>query len=249
MRRAVAARSGDDHRTAGDRHVGAGPSRAEGRGPAAVHGGGRAFRRRARRQADGGAQRAPPRPHPLPRRRRPADGAAGPRLAVPDGGRGGDGRRRHPRRGCRRSCAASIGTAAAAVAAEPDALVIIDSPEFTHPIARRVRRRRPEIPIIDYVSPSVWAWRPGRARKMRAYVDHVLALLPFEPDAHQRLGGPPCTYVGHPLIERLAWIAALDTGAAGRAPGAAARTRRCWSCCRAAAPRRSAADAAVRRGR
>ena len=90
-------------------------------------------------------------------------------------------------------------------------LVIIDSPEFTHPIARRVRRRNPEIPIIDYVSPSVWAWRPGRARKMRDYVDHVLALLPFEPDAHRQLRGPPCTYVGHPLIERLPWIDALDT--------------------------------------
>jgi lipid-A-disaccharide synthase len=102
------------------------------------------------------------------------------------------------------------GTVAAATAAEPDALIIIDSPEFTHPIAKRVRRRRPDIPIIDYVSPSVWAWRPGRARKMRGYVDHVLALLPFEPDAHARLGGPPCTYVGHPLIEHLPWIAALD---------------------------------------
>jgi lipid-A-disaccharide synthase len=102
------------------------------------------------------------------------------------------------------------GTAAAAVAAEPDALVIIDGPEFTHPIAKRLRWRRPAIPIIDYVSPSVWAWRPGRARRMRGYVDHVLALLPFEPDAHVRLGGPPCTYVGHPLIERLGWIAALD---------------------------------------
>ena len=104
------------------------------------------------------------------------------------------------------------GTAAAAVSAEPDALVIIDSPEFTHPIAKRLRQRRPAIPIVDYVSPSVWAWRPGRARRMRGYVDHVLALLPFEPDAHVRLGGPPCTYVGHPLIERMAWIAALDTG-------------------------------------
>src|SRR5262245_49553862 len=103
------------------------------------------------------------------------------------------------------------GTAAAAVAAEPDALVIIDSPEFTHPIARRVRRQRPDIPIIDYVSPSVWAWRPGRAHRMRHYVDHVLALLPFEPDAHRQLRGPPCTYVGHPLVERLAWIEALDT--------------------------------------
>src|SRR6476646_4476103 len=69
------------------------------------------------------------------------------------------------------------GTVAAAVAAEPDALVIIDSPEFTHPIARRVRRRRPDIPIIDYVSPSVWAWRPGRAQRMKPYIDHVLGLL------------------------------------------------------------------------
>jgi lipid-A-disaccharide synthase len=101
-------------------------------------------------------------------------------------------------------------TVEAAISAEPDAIVIIDSPEFTHPIAKRVRRRRPGIPIIDYVSPSVWAWRPWRARKMRAYVDHVLALLPFEPDAHLRLGGPPCSYVGHPLIERLPWIEALD---------------------------------------
>jgi lipid-A-disaccharide synthase len=101
-------------------------------------------------------------------------------------------------------------TTAAAMAAEPDAVVIIDSPEFTHPIAKRIRAKRPQTPIIDYVSPSVWAWRPGRARKMRGYIDHVLALLPFEPDAHVRLQGPPCTYVGHPLIERLPWIEALD---------------------------------------
>jgi lipid-A-disaccharide synthase len=94
-------------------------------------------------------------------------------------------------------------TVDAIVQGRPDAVVIIDSPEFTHAVAKRVRRRLPSLPIINYVSPSVWAWRPGRARKMRAYVDHVLALKPFEPDAHRRLGGPPCTYVGHPLIERL----------------------------------------------
>lgn len=90
------------------------------------------------------------------------------------------------------------------VAAHPAALVIIDSPEFTHRVARRVRAVAPDIPILDYVSPSVWAWRSGRARAMRRYVDHVLALYPFEPQAHVRLGGPPCTYVGHPLLERLA---------------------------------------------
>ena len=101
-------------------------------------------------------------------------------------------------------------TVDAAIAFEPDALVVIDSPEFTHPIARRVRRRRPDIPIVDYVSPTVWAWRPGRAKAMRPYVDHLLALLPFEPAAHERLGGPPCTYVGHPLVERLEWLDALD---------------------------------------
>jgi lipid-A-disaccharide synthase len=89
------------------------------------------------------------------------------------------------------------------VEARPAALVIIDSPEFTHRVARRVRAAAPDIPIIDYVSPTVWAWRPGRARAMRGYVDHVLALLPFEPQAHTQLGGPPCTYVGHPLLDRL----------------------------------------------
>jgi lipid-A-disaccharide synthase len=97
-------------------------------------------------------------------------------------------------------------TAAAVVEASPDILVIIDSPDFTHRVARRVRAKDPAIPIIDYVSPSVWAWRPGRARAMRGYVDHVLALLPFEPEAHSRLGGPPCTYVGHPLIEQIGML-------------------------------------------
>jgi len=93
-------------------------------------------------------------------------------------------------------------TATAVTAASPDILVIIDSPDFTHRVARRVRARDPSIPIVDYVSPSVWAWRPGRARAMRSYVDHVLALLPFEPEEFRRLRGPPCSYVGHPLTEQ-----------------------------------------------
>jgi lipid-A-disaccharide synthase len=95
-------------------------------------------------------------------------------------------------------------TADAIVAARPDVVVVIDSPDFTHRVARRVRRRAPAIPILDYVSPSVWAWRPGRASAMRGYIDGVLAILPFEPAAHVKLGGPPCIYVGHPLIERIA---------------------------------------------
>jgi len=89
----------------------------------------------------------------------------------------------------------------AVIAAKPDVLVIVDSPEFTHRVAKRVRAHAPAIPILDYVCPSVWAWRPGRARAMRTYVDRVLALLPFEPEAMRRLGGPPTDYVGHPLAE------------------------------------------------
>jgi lipid-A-disaccharide synthase len=95
-------------------------------------------------------------------------------------------------------------TAIVAAESSPDILVIIDSPDFTHRVARRVRAKAPNIPIVDYVSPTVWAWRPGRARAMLSYVDHVLALLPFEPEAYQRLRGPPCSYVGHPLTEQLA---------------------------------------------
>jgi lipid-A-disaccharide synthase len=94
-------------------------------------------------------------------------------------------------------------TAAAVIRAEPDILVIIDSPDFTHRVAKRVRASAPLIPIVDYVSPTIWAWRPGRARAMLPYIDHVLALLPFEPAAYERLRGPPCSYVGHPLTEQI----------------------------------------------
>ena len=97
-------------------------------------------------------------------------------------------------------------TARAVTQASPDVLVIIDSPDFTHRVARRVRASDPSIPIINYVSPSVWAWRPGRARAMRRYVDHVLAVLPFEPEEFRRLRGPPCSYVGHPLTEQTATL-------------------------------------------
>src|SRR5882724_6454076 len=92
-------------------------------------------------------------------------------------------------------------TVDAIVAAPPDVLLLIDAPDFTHRIAARVRRRLPNLPIVKYVSPTVWVWRPWRARAMRRTTDLVLAILPFEPDVHRRLGGPPCVYVGHPLLE------------------------------------------------
>ena len=111
-------------------------------------------------------------------------------------------------------------TADAIAAARPDVLLIIDSPDFTHRVARRVRKALPDLPIVNYVCPSVWAWKEERAPRMRAYVDHVLALLPFEPGVMQRLGGPPTTYVGHRLVGdvdiqrvRAARLARADGGA------------------------------------
>ncbi len=86
---------------------------------------------------------------------------------------------------------------------KPDVILLIDSPDFTHAVAKRVRKKLPDTPIINYVCPSVWAWRSGRAKKMAAYVDHVLAILPFEPEALLRLEGPPGTYVGHPLARKI----------------------------------------------
>jgi lipid-A-disaccharide synthase len=89
-----------------------------------------------------------------------------------------------------------------AVEQRPDIVVVIDSPEFTHMVAKRIARRAPDIPIVDYVLPSVWAWRLGRARAMKKYIRRVLALLPFEP---KFLGtvGVDCVYVGHPAIQRI----------------------------------------------
>ncbi|MCW2316837.1 lipid-A-disaccharide synthase [Rhodoblastus acidophilus] len=94
-------------------------------------------------------------------------------------------------------------TARAVVAARPDVLVLIDSPDFTHRVAKKARKALPDLKVVDYVSPTVWAWRPGRAKKMRKIIDLVLAVLPFEPAAHERLGGPKCIYVGHSLVERV----------------------------------------------
>ena len=89
------------------------------------------------------------------------------------------------------------------VACPPDVLILIDAPDFTHRVAARVRSRAPNLPIVKYVSPTVWLWRPGRARAMRRSIDLILALLPFEPEVHRQLGGPPCVYVGHPLLAGL----------------------------------------------
>jgi lipid-A-disaccharide synthase len=80
----------------------------------------------------------------------------------------------------------------------PAAVVTIDSPDFCFRLAKRLRGAG--IPLIHYVAPSVWAWRPGRARKIAAFLDHLLALLPFEPPYFER-EGLACTFVGHPVVE------------------------------------------------
>jgi lipid-A-disaccharide synthase len=91
-------------------------------------------------------------------------------------------------------------TADAIVAAKPDLVLTVDVPDFSMRVARKVRRQEPSIPIMHWVAPTVWAWRPGRAKAMKPHVDHLLALLPFEPRVFAELDGPPTTYVGHPLL-------------------------------------------------
>ncbi len=89
-------------------------------------------------------------------------------------------------------------TAEDILARAPDALITIDSPGFTLRLAARVRAAF-KGRIIHYVAPSVWAWKPRRAGKMAAHVDHVLALLPFEPPLMQA-AGMSCDFVGHPVV-------------------------------------------------
>ncbi|MDN5248744.1 lipid-A-disaccharide synthase [Bartonella sp. TP] len=83
---------------------------------------------------------------------------------------------------------------------ELDCLLIIDSPDFTHRVAKKIKRILPTLPIIQYIAPSVWAWRAKRAQKMRFFIDHLLVILPFEVECMKKLNGPDSTYVGHKLL-------------------------------------------------
>ena len=89
-------------------------------------------------------------------------------------------------------------TAAAVLEAQPDVLITIDSPDFCLRVARIVKDVS-DIRTVHYVAPSVWAWRPKRAAKMAKVVDHVLALLPFEPP-YMEAAGMRCDFVGHPVV-------------------------------------------------
>jgi lipid-A-disaccharide synthase len=107
-------------------------------------------------------------------------------------------------------------TARAVVTDKPDCLITIDNPDFTLRVAKKVRAADPSIPVIHYICPSVWAWRPGRAVAMKPYVDHILCILPFEPAELQRLGGPSGTFVGHRLTRDPGVLAAAAAQAAPR---------------------------------
>lgn len=113
-------------------------------------------------------------------------------------------------------------TAKAIIEARPDLLLIVDSPDFTHRVARKVRAALPDLVVVNYVCPSVWAWKEYRARQMLAYVDEVLAVLPFEPEAMARLGGPKTHFVGHRLttVPELLETRARRAARGAPAPGA-----------------------------
>ena len=114
-----------------------------------------------------------------------------------------------------------IGETARFVAKEkPDCLITIDSPDFSLRVAKKVRALDPTIPIVHYICPSVWAWRPGRAKAMKPHVDEILCILPFEPAELVRLGGPHGTFVGHRLATDpgIAIAAAMQEGKIELAP-------------------------------
>ena len=89
-------------------------------------------------------------------------------------------------------------TAQAVLDAKPDVLITIDSPDFCLRVAKLVKAQS-TIRTVHYVAPSVWDWRPGRAIKMARVIDHVLALLPFEPP-YMQAAGMECDFVGHPVV-------------------------------------------------
>jgi len=89
-------------------------------------------------------------------------------------------------------------TAQAVIDAKPDVMITIDSPDFSLRVAKRVKAAS-DIRTVHYVAPTVWAWRPGRAKKMARYIDHVLALFPFEPPLMEA-EGMACDFVGHPVV-------------------------------------------------
>jgi len=85
---------------------------------------------------------------------------------------------------------------------KPDIIILIDSPDFNHRVAKKVKKYLPDVPIVCYVAPTVWAWRQGRAKKMSEYFDYLLSVIPFEVNFFEKYG-LKTSYVGHPFIEKV----------------------------------------------
>lgn len=91
-------------------------------------------------------------------------------------------------------------TVAAIKKENPTVVITIDAPDFSFRVGKKLKAEGAVIPLIHYVAPTVWAWRPGRARKIAAFLDHLLLLLPFEPPYFKRVG-LDCSFVGHSVLE------------------------------------------------
>ncbi len=89
-------------------------------------------------------------------------------------------------------------TAKAAKDIKPDLFVTVDAPDFSFRVARKLTSS--SFPKVHYVAPSVWAWRPGRAKKIARLYDHLLTILPFEPPYFEK-EGLPSSFVGHSVVE------------------------------------------------
>ena len=85
---------------------------------------------------------------------------------------------------------------------KPNIIILIDSPDFNHRVAKKVKKYLPNVPIVCYVAPTVWAWRQGRAKKMSEYFDYLLSVIPFEVNFFEKYG-LKTSYVGHPFIEKV----------------------------------------------
>ena len=93
-------------------------------------------------------------------------------------------------------------TVSAILDEQPDILLTIDAPEFCFRVAKKIKFLNKKIPIVHYVAPSVWAWRPNRTKIISNYIDHVLALFPFEPPYFHSVG-LSCDFVGHPIVSEV----------------------------------------------
>jgi lipid-A-disaccharide synthase len=93
-------------------------------------------------------------------------------------------------------------TVEAIIAQQPDMLITVDSPDFCLRVAKRIKKKCPNIKIVHYVAPTVWAWRPGRAQKIAKFLDGLLCLFPFEPPYFTK-HGLKAEFVGHPLVKTI----------------------------------------------